>query len=510
VLEVFKQPIIRRANNEKKMNKRGKLVGHGGVRRRFLFFVFVWMGALGLASSAKVEYVASRDYFPTVQRELDRARSSVTVCLYLYVLRANQFESPVFQLTRSLVQARDRGVRVEVYLDQNIDFVRGDSLPLAGKNAAAVRYLKSNNIPVFFDSPSTLTHAKTVIIDSATVLLGSSNWTDSAFRDNVETNVLVRSPSFAHEVLTAIHARAWTAPSPDQVDPGVPIAVDFLRDKDLFGRMVSAGDNRALDTALFLAREQTPVSSATFSVSYEKLADCLGITELGSTGARRQINKTLAKLQNRYKVIEARTEYGKDVGITLFMPEDGPWVRIPSTYWTLGWTRRLSFAGKALFLMGLAESDFSPVRPRWSRSREGWARRYHCSPWFVTQGTMDLRRNNLLEVEYAPFDSNDPSPRHPAFYTPNELYDPAELDRAIEALRAVHGPEKVARAQEAVGAVFEDSDLNGIKTLINLENQFGVPSIQAALARIRQKNPDNPRRTIAYLIAMIRESQNDR
>ena len=55
MLEVFKQPIIRRANNEKKMNKRGKLVGHGGVRRRFLFFVFVWMGALGLASSAKVD-----------------------------------------------------------------------------------------------------------------------------------------------------------------------------------------------------------------------------------------------------------------------------------------------------------------------------------------------------------------------------------------------------------------------------------------------------------------------
>ncbi len=468
------------------------------------------MGALGFASSAKVAYVASRDYFPTVQRELDQARSSVTVCLYLYVLRPNQFESLVFQLTRSLIRARDRGVRVEVFLDQNIDFVGGDSLPLAGKNAAAVLYLKSNNIPVFFDSPSTLTHAKTVIIDSETVILGSSNWTDSALRDNVETNVLVRSPSFADEVLTAIHARAWTAPSPDQLDPGVAIAVDFLRDEDLFGRMVSVADNRALDTALFLAREQTLVSSPTFSVSYERLADYLGITSLGVHGARRQINKTLAKLQNRYGVIEARTGYGKDAGITLFMPNDGPWVRIPSSYWTLGWNRRLSFAGKALFLMSLGESEFSPVRPRWSRSREGLARRYHCSSWFITQGTMDLRRNNLLEVEYAPFNSNDPAPRHPAFYTPNELYDPAELDRAMEALRAVHGPEKVARAQEAVGVVFEDSDLNGIKTLIDLENQFGVPSIQAALTRISQKNPDNPRRTIAYLIAIIRESQNDR
>jgi hypothetical protein len=489
------------------MNKEGKSFGRGLVRRGFGFLVFVWMGALGFASTVKVDYVASRDYFSTVQRELDRARSSVTVCLYLYVLRANQFESPVFQLTRSLIQVRDRGVRVEVYLDQNIDFGGGDSLPLAGKNAAAVLYLKSNNIPVFFDSPSTLTHAKTVIIDSATVILGSSNWTDSALRDNVETNVLVRSPSFAHEVLTAIRARVWTAPSADQVDPGVPIAVDFLRDKDLFGRMVSVGDNRALDTALFLAREQTLVSSSTFSVSYERLADYLGITSLGGHGARRQINKTLAKLQNRYGVIEARTGYGKDADITLVMPKDGPWVRIPSSYWTLGWDRRLSFAGKSLFLMGLAESEFSPVRPRWSRSREGLARRYHCSPWFVTQGTMDLRRNNLLEVEYAPFNSNDPAPRHPAFYTPNDLYDPAELDRAIEALKEVHGPEKVARAQEAVRVVFEDSDLNGIKTLIDLENRFGIPPIQAALARISQKNPDNPRRTIAYLIAMIRESQ---
>ena len=66
------------------------------------------------------------------------------------------------------------------------------------------------------------------------------------------------------------------------------------------------------------------------------------------------------------------------------------------------------------------------------------------------------------------------------------------------------GKEKLDRAKGCAALVYEDNDANGIKTLIELENQYGMETIKKAADVISQKNPDNPRRTMAYLISTIR------
>lgn len=43
--------------------------------------------------------------------------------MYLLSLNTDQTESKVYELTDALVKAKERGVDVEVVLDQNIDFV---------------------------------------------------------------------------------------------------------------------------------------------------------------------------------------------------------------------------------------------------------------------------------------------------------------------------------------------------------------------------------------------------
>jgi len=40
--------------------------------------------------------------------------------------------------------------------------------------------------------------------------------------------------------------------------------------------------------------------------------------------------------------------------------------------------------------------------------------------------------------------------------------------------------------------------------LIDLENEFGVKRVNAALKVLGEKNPDNPTRTLAYLIGTVR------
>ena len=52
--------------------------------------------------------------------------------------------------------------------------------------------------------------------------------------------------------------------------------------------------------------------------------------------------------------------------------------------------------------------------------------------------------------------------------------------------------------------MYEDCDVNGIKELIDLENQFGAARVEAAVKLLGQKNPDNPKRSMGYLIGTIR------
>ena len=64
--------------------------------------------------------------------------------------------------------------------------------------------LKKNNVPVFFDTSDTYTHAKAIIIDNETVILGSTNWSKAALTRNNEANVLIRSKEFAAHLINRI------------------------------------------------------------------------------------------------------------------------------------------------------------------------------------------------------------------------------------------------------------------------------------------------------------------
>lgn len=71
-------------------------------------------------------------------------------------------------------------------------------------------------------------------------------------------------------------------------------------------------------------------------------------------------------------------------------------------------------------------------------------------------------------------------------------------------MKKKHGEEKFTRAHTAAKLVYEDSDISGIKALIDLEDQYGRDRIDAALKIVAAKNPDNPLRTMAYLIGTIK------
>lgn len=466
------------------------------VSRSFLLVASIAAGGWAMEG----RYVPAREYNAVAQAEIGKAQRSVTLCLYLFSLRPNQSRSDVFQLAEALARAHRRGVAVEVLLDQNINFAEDGeraSDTLEGKNRAAYAYLKSQGVNVAYDDSATYTHTKALVVDEETVLMGSSNWSDSALNRNEEGNLLVRSKDIARETLKAIRAIKRQAPMTNHDDRAVPLPLDLLTNGTL-GKMARRTDERALDAYLYILRLEQ--SGSPVPLDTAALAAWLGIDRMEPAAYRRQIVKTLRKLRGRYGLINL-TEPALAAQTLLRSTQTVP---LPEGYLAVGWNRELNLAGKVFWIINLAESQQSRLRPRWSINQKSLARRYGVSAWFISKGVMELRRQNLVEVEYAPLPGPGEGPRPPALYTPNALYDPADWEEKRADLEAKHGGEKLKRAQAVAALVYEDRDLNGIEELMDLETRLGREAVRRAAAILGAKNPDNPKRSMAYLLGTAR------
>lgn len=124
---------------------------------------------------------------------LARAAASVHAVLYRVSIYPQYADSATTALVRALLGAARRGLDVRVVIDDCSFYA--DS---AEENLESAIFLVQNGIDVRFDAPETTTHAKLLVIDGATVVLGSTNWSYYSVERNVEANVaLVRMPELA-------------------------------------------------------------------------------------------------------------------------------------------------------------------------------------------------------------------------------------------------------------------------------------------------------------------------
>ncbi|MFH1996393.1 MAG: phospholipase D-like domain-containing protein [Candidatus Omnitrophota bacterium] len=207
---------------------------------------------------ADVEDISGGKYFPAVKEAIGRARESIYMVMYSVNLRPYDEESSVSQLVNELIAAHKRGVQVTVVLDQNINFVNRESMDgwqAEGKNAWCFKALKEAGINVLYDDATIYTHAKAVVIDGETVILGSANWTRSALFKNFEANVLIQSKELAAQFLEnfkKIKIDDTTGGPGDDAGVSVVVSWGFLETPNFAGRMVSGNDNRSLDVYLLL------------------------------------------------------------------------------------------------------------------------------------------------------------------------------------------------------------------------------------------------------------------
>jgi phosphatidylserine/phosphatidylglycerophosphate/cardiolipin synthase-like enzyme len=119
-----------------------------------------------------------------VVRELNAASTQVLMQAYSFT------SAPV---AKALVEAHKRGVKILAVLDKSNE---------TGKYSAAT-FLKNAGIEPLIDDKHAIAHSKVMVIDSATIITGSFNFTKAAEEKNAENLLVIKD---APELVTAYEA----------------------------------------------------------------------------------------------------------------------------------------------------------------------------------------------------------------------------------------------------------------------------------------------------------------
>jgi len=139
-----------------------------------------------------VNTLLDKDYYRTLLNILGNAGKSIYVVMYVVKYDPREPGDPVNTLLETLANLSSRGLDVRVVVDDETY----TSYP------ETIEFLKRSGIAVKLDeSKSRTTHAKIVIVDNATAVLGSHNWTESALTSNHEASIVTDCPHVVESLL---------------------------------------------------------------------------------------------------------------------------------------------------------------------------------------------------------------------------------------------------------------------------------------------------------------------
>jgi len=157
----------------------------------FLLSTFHLPYAIGLPAE-DVQVVLDAQYFQVAMKMIQEAKHSIQVMMFEMGYYDRNPNTPSNLLIQELINAKKRGVKVEVVLE-----VREGEDRTAKRNRHTGKILSDGGVEVIYDSLFKTTHAKLMVVDGKLTLLGSTNWTYYALTNNNEASVLIRSQEVA-------------------------------------------------------------------------------------------------------------------------------------------------------------------------------------------------------------------------------------------------------------------------------------------------------------------------
>jgi phosphatidylserine/phosphatidylglycerophosphate/cardiolipin synthase-like enzyme len=130
-------------------------------------------GTIPATGSAEVFFSPDGGTTAAIVREIDAAKSEVLVQAYSFT------SVPIAQ---ALLNAKKRGVRIEAVLDKS----------QRSERYTAATFLMNADIAVVIDARHAIAHNKIIIIDRASLITGSFNFSKSADQNNAENLLILK------------------------------------------------------------------------------------------------------------------------------------------------------------------------------------------------------------------------------------------------------------------------------------------------------------------------------
>ena len=161
----------------------------------FLLSTFHVPGSVALPAQ-DVQVIMDAQYFQVAKKTIQEAKTSIQIMMFDMRYYEEHPNSPSNLLIKALIDAKKRGVKVEVILEAREDEDRATQ-----GNRRAGKLLLEGGVEVIYDPLFKTTHAKCMVVDGEITLLGSTNWTYHALTSNNEVSILIRSREVAKTLL---------------------------------------------------------------------------------------------------------------------------------------------------------------------------------------------------------------------------------------------------------------------------------------------------------------------
>ena len=101
--------------------------------------------------------------------------------------------------------------------------------------------------------------------------------------------------------------------------------------------------------------------------------------------------------------------------------------------------------------LGIEEMSKENYRRQINKVLEKLSKDHHISESFISEGNQELRRLNLLDIQYGELEDLRFSQRQANTYFVQDLYDPNELKAKLKYLEQKHGRDKFNNTVKSMG-----------------------------------------------------------
>lgn len=137
-----------------------------------------------------MQTIIGKNYPKQVIPLIESAKRSIKIVVYDWRWYENDPGNPCQLFNASIVRAKKRGVNIKACVNSE----------------AIAKPLKENGIDVKIPISKNLIHTKFIIIDDKILIMGSHNFSQSAFTTNFETSIIQDDPLEINEFILFFHS----------------------------------------------------------------------------------------------------------------------------------------------------------------------------------------------------------------------------------------------------------------------------------------------------------------